>query len=75
MDFYLADPDPEPALQKTPNCPPRRHNANFLYKVLETLNITRRLAQNQNHISFSVLNLARISPLSHPSFSFSLFSP
>jgi hypothetical protein len=36
MDFYLVDPDPEPALQKTPNCPPRRHNADFV--ILETLN-------------------------------------
>jgi hypothetical protein len=30
MDFYLADPDPEPALPKIPNCPPKRHNVDFL---------------------------------------------
>ncbi len=47
MDFYLVDPDREPALQKTPNCPPRRHNADFL--IFETLNIKRKLA-TQSHI-------------------------
>ena len=71
MDFYLADPDPEPALQKTPNCPPRRHNADFL--ILKTLNIKRKLAHN--HKSFSFLTLVRISPFSHSFFSLSLFLP